>query len=138
MPEKQYHEVEIKSIFSEAKGVEETIVKEAESLGYGGEEIFAVRLSLEEALSNAIRHGNVGDVNKKIHIRFRVDMKCIDIYIGDEGTGFNPEAIPDPTSPEQLECPSGRGIMLMRAYMNQVEYNQRGNEVRLIKRSKAG
>ena len=138
MSEKQYHEVKIKSIFSEAKGVEDAIVEKAESLGYGGEEIFAVRLSLEEALSNAIRHGNVGDENKKIRIRFHVDMKCIDVFIGDEGTGFDPETIPDPTSPECLECPSGRGIMLMRAYMNQVEYNQRGNEVRLIKQSKAG
>jgi serine/threonine-protein kinase RsbW len=51
------------------------------------------------------------------------------VEIADEGSGFNPEQVPDPTDPENLECPSGRGIMLMRSYMNRVEYNAAGNKV---------
>lgn len=133
MPTQTYHEIEIPSEYPRAREIEEKIVSAAVNRGYKDEDIFALRLSLEEALTNAIVHGNRGDREKKVNIRYFVNANQIDIYIADEGTGFNPVVVPDPTAEENLENPNGRGIMLMRAYMNLVEYNDAGNVVHMVK-----
>ena len=93
---------------------------------------FAVRLALEEALSNAYRHGNAEDPTKSITLRYELDARRLVVEIEDEGTGFQPEAVPDPTATENLERPSGRGIMLIRSYMADVRYNERGNCLRMV------
>jgi len=118
--------------------LEDRVVAAAVKCGYKEESVFALRLSLEEALANAIRHGNAGDINKFISVRYRVLPERIDIYVADEGAGFDPLAVPDPTLTENLEQPTGRGIMLMRAYMNLVEYNEIGNVVHLVRLNQAG
>jgi len=133
MPSDTYQEIEISSNFSQARQAEQTIVAAAKKQGYDESDLFALQLSLEEALSNAIRHGNRQDSKKYINIRYHVSQERIDIYVADEGTGFDPTKIPDPTADENLENPHGRGIMLMRAYMNLVEYNQEGNVVHIVK-----
>lgn len=133
MPRNSFEKIEIVSVFPQAKQVEDLIVEQAEKLGYSEEDIFALRLSLEEALTNAIRHGNGQDPQKKVKIRYRAQPEEVEIYIADEGKGFDPSLVPDPTREDKLECPSGRGIMLMRAYMDLLEYNARGNEVHLVK-----
>jgi len=133
MPSDTYQEIEISSSFSQARQAEQTIVTAAENHGYVESDLFALQLSLEEALSNAIRHGNRQDSQKIINIRYHVSQERIDIYVADEGTGFDPTNVPDPTADENLENPHGRGIMLMRAYMNLVEYNQEGNVVHIVK-----
>ena len=133
MPRNSFEKIEIVSVFPQAKQVEDLIVEQAEKLGYSEEDIFALRLSLEEALTNAIRHGNGQDPQKKVKIRYRAQPEEVEIYIADEGKGFDPSLVPDPTREDKLECPSGRGIMLMRAYMDLLEYNVRGNEVHLVK-----
>jgi len=133
MPRNSFEKIEIVSVFPQAKQVEDLIVEQAEKLGYSEEDIFALRLSLEEALTNAIRHGNRQDPQKKVKIRYRARPEEVEIYIADEGKGFDPSLVPDPTREDKLECPSGRGIMLMRAYMDLLEYNTRGNEVHLVK-----
>lgn len=92
---------------------------------------FAVRLALEEAVSNASRHGNSGDPKKKLELRYRVKPGEIVIEVEDEGRGFDPGVVPDPTAEENLEIPSGRGLMLMRAYMSEVSFNEEGNRVTL-------
>ncbi len=133
MPRNSFEKIEIVSVFPQAKQVEDLIIEQAEKLGYSEEDIFALRLSLEEALTNAIRHGNGQDPQKKVKIRYRAQPEEVEIYIADEGKGFDPSLVPDPTREDKLECPSGRGIMLMRAYMDLLEYNVRGNEVHLVK-----
>jgi serine/threonine-protein kinase RsbW len=133
MPVHSFQEIEISSDFLQAKQVEDAIVDQALALGYNEENIFALRLSLEEAITNAIRHGNTQDITKKVRIRYAAGNDKIEIYIADEGKGFDPSAVPDPTMEDKLECPSGRGIMLMRAYMDFLEYNALGNEVHLVK-----
>jgi serine/threonine-protein kinase RsbW len=90
-------------------------------------DIFGVHLAMEEALVNAIRHGNRFDVAKRVHVSCRMSPQRLRVEIRDEGPGFVPEEVPDPTLPENLEVPSGRGIMLMRTYMSRVEYNACGN-----------
>jgi serine/threonine-protein kinase RsbW len=90
-------------------------------------EVHGIHLALEEALVNAIRHGNRSDINKRVHVACKLSASRLWVQIRDEGPGFNPEDVPDPTEPDRLEVPSGRGIMLMRAFMSRVEYNEIGN-----------
>jgi len=138
MAGQDYQEIQIRSTYSEARSVEDRIVEIAQGSGYDEESLFALRLSLEEALANAIHHGNVGDSSKKVCIRYHVSRDRIEIFVTDEGVGFDPGGVPDPTTATNLERACGRGIMLMRAYMNLVEYNQAGNAVHLVKFNKAG
>lgn len=123
----------ISTNLKEGRNLAEDILRHARQQGYDQDVCFAIRLALEEALINAIRHGNHCDPAKKINISAYVGADKTDITIADEGEGFNPDRVPDPTSDENLEKPGGRGIMLMKAYMDQVTFNRRGNEVRIIK-----
>jgi serine/threonine-protein kinase RsbW len=123
----------IQSNVSSAKSFENEVINEMISKGYGEEAVFALRLSLEEALTNAIQHGSRGKTYQSIHVGYRVTPELIEINIADEGDGFTPGNVPDPTTEEKLSIPSGRGILLMRAYMDVVEYNDQGNAVRLVK-----
>jgi len=95
--------------------------------------IFGVHLAVEEAVVNAIKHGNSSDQDKKVHIAYMVSDTCFRIEITDEGEGFDPGDVPDPTDDEHLEVPSGRGVMLMRYYMSMVEFNDQGNCVTMEK-----
>jgi len=101
--------------------------------GYDPDAVFGINLSLEEALTNAVRHGNAGDPDKTVTIRYFVDAERVVVMVRDEGNGFRPEAVPDPTADENLERPSGRGLMLMQSYLSQVTYSPRGNEVWMLK-----
>jgi serine/threonine-protein kinase RsbW len=96
-------------------------------------DVFSVRLALEEAIVNAIKHGNRLDGRKQVRVACKLSPDRLWIKIADEGPGFNPEKVPDPTDPANLENPGGRGIMLMRSYMTRVEYNDVGNVVEMEK-----
>lgn len=113
--------------------VMEHLLSELEAVDWIQEELFGVHLAVEEALVNAIRHGNKEDVNKQVRVLCRVATDRLLIEIEDEGTGFVPDDVPDCTEEENLEVPSGRGIMLMRSFMTRVEYNDQGNRVVLEK-----
>jgi serine/threonine-protein kinase RsbW len=105
-----------------------------QELDYDDDHIFAVRLALEEALVNAMKHGNAFDPNRSVHIWYRASAERIEIRVADEGGGFDPEQVPDPTADENLERPCGRGIMLMRCYMDEVTFSAEGNQVSMVKR----
>jgi serine/threonine-protein kinase RsbW len=96
-------------------------------------EIFAVHLATEEALVNAIRHGNGFDARKNVHFVCLLGGDRIHIEITDEGRGFDPSSLPDPTCDDHLHAPRGRGVMLMRAFMSRVEFNALGNRVTMEK-----
>ena len=93
---------------------------------------FAIRLALEEALSNAFKHGNKNDPAKVVRMQYSIEGDTIEIQIEDEGEGFDPTAVPDPTQQENLEIPAGRGIVLMRSFMSEVSFDPPGNRVRMI------
>jgi serine/threonine-protein kinase RsbW len=95
---------------------------------------FGVKLALEEALTNAVKHGNLCDATKQITVKYAVNDEKAAIIVRDEGGGFIPEKVPDPTTPDRLPHPNGRGIMLMRAYMDEVVFRDKGREVYFIKR----
>ncbi|MCC7292613.1 MAG: ATP-binding protein [Phycisphaerales bacterium] len=132
--ESTYVEVEFPSSLEEAKKPEADILRELRRCGYCNETTFAIKLTLEESLTNAVKHGNRCDPCKKVVIRYGINEDKACFIIRDEGPGFDPEAVPDPTAPERISVPSGRGIMLMRAYMDRVEYRDRGREVFFMKR----
>ncbi len=96
-------------------------------------EIFSIKLALEEALINAIKHGNQMDRAKKVRVQYRVSPDFFEVRVIDEGGGFDPSDVPDPTAVENLERPCGRGLMLMRHYMTNVVYNHSGNCVAMSK-----
>ena len=113
--------------------VERAVMEALERRGCGEEVLFAVRLALEEAVVNAIRHGNKLDPDKKILVSYLVEDARVTISVEDEGPGFDLDSVPDPTAEENLEADHGRGILLMRVYMDQVVYNEKGNRVTLTK-----
>jgi serine/threonine-protein kinase RsbW len=110
---------------------QERLLSRLESLGYSKEALHGVRLSLEEALINAIKHGNQLAKDKRVYVRFRLDERSFDIEIRDEGPGFDPDDVPDPTAPENLERPCGRGLLLMRHYMTECDFIPPGNVCRM-------
>jgi len=109
------------------------ILSELEKLGWNGRDHFGIELSLEESLSNAIRHGNKYDESKVVLVECKASAEQFWLRITDEGNGFQPQKVPDCTADENLECPGGRGLALMSAYMTSVEYNDRGNCVTMEK-----
>ena len=103
-------------------------------LGYSPRDVFAVRLGLEEALVNAIKHGNRGDPGKRVRVRYRVTAEEVRAEVEDQGLGFDPDAVDDPLDEAGLARPRGRGLLLMRHYFDGVCYNEPGNAVTLSKR----
>ena len=131
--EQDLEQIVIPSDLRAAKEPEQRILDELARQGYSEDARFAIKLALEEALTNAIKHGNRNDPRKHVTIRYRITPQRAIIAIRDEGRGFCPDNVPDPTADENLERPNGRGIMLMHAYMTRVRYNPAGNEVWLMR-----
>jgi serine/threonine-protein kinase RsbW len=109
------------------------LLVEAAANNFDGDDIFAIHLALEEAFLNAVQHGNKADATKQISIECLITPAKFDISITDQGTGFDPDVVPDPRSDENLHKLWGRGLLLMRSYMDVVEYNETGNCVHMIK-----
>ncbi len=108
-------------------------LRQLETLHWCRRDLFAVRLAVDEALVNAISHGNSLDETKQVHYCCRISPQKIRVEIADEGCGFDPDRLPDPTLPGHLGCPHGRGVMLMRAFMSRVEFREHGSQVVLEK-----
>jgi serine/threonine-protein kinase RsbW len=128
-----FTDVVIPSDTAEARRIQEDIELLLQARKASDQEVFSVRLALEEALVNAIKHGNEMDRSKKVYVSYRLCGDRLEVRITDEGRGFDPSDVPDPTAIENLERPCGRGLMLMRHYMTEVEYNQSGNSVSMAK-----
>jgi serine/threonine-protein kinase RsbW len=105
-----------------------------QSTGWTDREVFGIHMAVEEALVNAIQHGNQEDPTKSVHVRYRATPYKLRIEITDEGPGFQPKEVADPTCGDRLCEPHGRGLLLMRAYMSKVEYLGCGNCVVMEKR----
>ena len=112
------------------------ILTKLEAHRFGKDDMFAVHLTLEEAFLNAVKHGNRMDPTKKVMLEYLVDEEKVEIRMTDEGEGFDPQNIPDPRVGENLYRPEGRGLLLMNAYMDVVEYNERGNGLRMVRYKK--
>jgi serine/threonine-protein kinase RsbW len=128
---------EIRSDLSEGHKVQKQIIEGIEKLGFDQESTFAIKLAVEEALINAIKHGNKRDPRKKVRIVANVTAKRAEIIIEDEGPGFRRADVPDPTADENLCKCSGRGILLMENFMDQVQWSHGGRRVKLVKKNEA-
>jgi len=125
--------VVIESTSEAANRVCEKILSELEAQDFGQDNVFAVHLALEEVLTNALKHGNKMDPSREIKIDYSVSPEKVEVCVTDEGVGFNPGTVPDPRLGENLYKVNGRGLFLIRAYMDVVEYNERGNSVHMIR-----
>lgn len=130
---RDYQEIIVDNDLAAAKTPEERILREVTANGYCENAAFAIKLALEEAITNAFRHGNKCDPCKHIHVRYRVTPEVVEIEVSDEGEGFSPDEVPDPTQPGFIDRPHGRGIMLMKAYLDEVVFSGSGNSVRMVK-----
>ena len=106
--------------------------------GHGRKIQLNLRVSLTEALSNAMLYGNGRDPEKRVRVEVVVREWEIEARITDQGVGFNPRRIPDPTAPDNLAKSRGRGLFLMRELMDEVYFNEQGNKVTLILRLEPG
>ena len=115
-------ELVIASRFENIEIAERTLLDLCRRAGCNGDEEYWLVSALREALANAVRHGNGQDPNQDVRVFFTIESATVTIRVEDEGEGFEPADIPDPTAPENLLRPSGRGIFYMRQFMNRVEF----------------
>lgn len=105
--------------------------------GISEEAAFGIDLAVREAVTNAVLHGNQQAENKIVDITLKSSPDAVEIIVHDQGDGFNPEEVPDPTAAENILKTSGRGIFLMRTFMDEVDWSIRpggGTTVRMVKR----
>jgi serine/threonine-protein kinase RsbW len=95
---------------------------------------FVVRVALCEALANAIVYGNQLDPAKSVEVRVEVGEERLSLYVRDEGEGFDPAQIPDPTAPDRVGLSNGRGLFMIRQLVDEVHFNERGNAICMIMR----
>jgi serine/threonine-protein kinase RsbW len=104
---------------------------------YDDESVFAIKLATEEVLINAVKHGNKGDAAKSVTVDVTINRKQFEITVHDQGAGFNRKSVPDPTAEENLDKPSGRGLLLIESYMDSVKYTDKGRRVKMVRKNRA-
>ncbi len=119
----------ISSTCEEASQLINTVLDQLRQHGWREDDIFAVHVALQESLSNAIKHGNRYDPSRTIYVTCRLTQQFFEASVKDEGAGFDPTKVPDPTLPENLDLPSGRGLRLITGFMDQVEFHNGGRQI---------
>jgi serine/threonine-protein kinase RsbW len=125
------HEQTILGVRDSFDEVQESVLDLMREFNYSDHDLFSVRVAFEEALANALLHGHQGDTSNKIKVWWYVDDEIVELDVIDQGRGYDPETIPDPTANENLTLPSGRGLAMIRAFMCEVSVNDRGNHVKM-------
>ena len=126
----------LESTLKSVDTAEAAVAAEAQKAGFTTEEVEGIGMAIRECMVNAVVHGNRYSRKKHVHLAVEPSPSRIVVTIGDEGEGFNLASLPDPTSPENLLRQSGRGILLIRAFMDEFDVHPRpggGTEVRLVK-----
>ncbi|MDD5459344.1 MAG: ATP-binding protein [Phycisphaerae bacterium] len=126
--------ITIPSTSSAVSSVVSKVLSVLEESLFEKDDIFAVHLALEEALVNAINHGNKMDSQKEVAISYSVDQDVAEISVTDQGNGFSPGYVPDPRCGENLYKAGGRGLFLIKSYMDKIDFNEKGNCICMVKR----
>ncbi|MGA2501418.1 MAG: ATP-binding protein [Tepidisphaeraceae bacterium] len=121
------------SDFAEARRAQKKVISAVQQHGYDADSVFAIQLALEEAVINAIKHGNKFDRKKNVTVEALVSDDRVEISVEDEGCGFDRACVPDPLAEENIERLHGRGLLLMEAYMDDVRYSKGGRRVHLLR-----
>lgn len=130
-------ELELESRIESIAHAAEVAAQVVRRLGFNDEAAFGVDMAVREAVTNAVLHGNRQDAAKKVEVSFRGSDDVLEITVRDRGTGFDLDNVPDPTDPQNLMKASGRGILFMRTFMDEVEYLRHpegGTVVRMTKK----
>jgi serine/threonine-protein kinase RsbW len=121
---------------------EEAVLHEAQALGFDEDDLHRIGMSVRECMVNAVVHGNRYNTRKKIHLKVERTPGRLAIHIADEGEHFDMSKVPDPLATDNLMRDSGRGLLLMQAFMDEFQVRPcqpRGTEVKLVKyAAKAG
>ena len=125
--------IELPSERGASRLIMEQLLEQLGVHGWSPSDIFAIHLAAEEAIVNAIVHGNKLDPSKVVQVACFVSPTLARIEVTDEGSGFDPASVPDCRLEDRLEAPNGRGVMLMRTFMTRIEYSARGNRVLMEK-----
>src|SRR6266849_93237 len=115
---------------------EQTVLREAEVLGFDEDDLHRIGISVRECMVNAVVHGNRYNARKKVHLKISRTPERLEVLIGDEGEHFDVSKLPDPRADENLLRQSGRGLLMMQAFMDEFVVRQReplGTEVKLVK-----
>lgn len=107
----------------------DAVLRELERRAWSSKDLFAVQLALEEAIANAVEHGNRRDSAKKVDVSAEISVERVLLSVRDEGEGFDEFATPNPTLAENLEIPTGRGLLLIRNFMTNVWRGSGGAEI---------
>ena len=129
-------ETTLESTLESVDKAESLVTEEAAKLGFEEDEQQQIGMAVRECVVNAVVHGNRYNKNKVVHLDIEATEQRLAVTVGDEGQGFDIASLPDPTSPENLLRQSGRGLLLIRAFMDEFDMHPRtggGTEVRLVK-----
>ena len=124
--------IKIESRISNIRIVENAIDSTTSEIGISADNYGKILVSTLEAVNNAILHGNNSDPGKIVEILISFKNSELSITVKDEGLGFKPEKVPDPTIPENIESINGRGVFLMSRLADKLTFNKRGNTVKMI------
>ena len=122
-------------VFTEAdiEPVVTVIVDAMNEYGFSSECCLSMQMAISELCINAVCHGTCGDPSKKVIVTYTISSQKLRVAIQDEGTGYNPAAIPDPTLPENIHKPSGRGLYTAVRYCDECNVIEPGNCVEVVK-----
>ena len=115
---------------------EQTVLREAEVLGFDEDDLHRIGISVRECMVNAVVHGNRYNARKKVHLKVSRAPDRLTVWVADEGDGFDPASLPDPLAGENLLRQSGRGVLMMQAFMDEFQICNRapqGTEVKMVK-----
>jgi serine/threonine-protein kinase RsbW len=126
--------IEIPSAPEATPSVRQRVTEHLRANGFGEEDMKGIGVALEEALLNAILHGNRNDPARTVRVAYGTADDILHVLVSDEGPGFDPAAVPDPTLPENLERPGGRGLLLILHYMSGALVLGKGNDLLMWKR----
>ena len=124
-------DLRIESEIGKLRVVENAIDTLTSDAGISQDSYGKILISILEAVNNAIIHGNKSDINKFVEIKFILESGNLIVTVTDEGKGFRPSEIPDPTRKENIESLDGRGVFLMSKLADEIKFNRKGNSVKM-------
>jgi serine/threonine-protein kinase RsbW len=128
------HSMVVESTATAVLGVCKKIMAELGTSGFSQNDVFAIHLALEEALTNSVKHGNKMDPTKKVTVDYCIDANKFEVTVTDEGKGFDPAGVPDPRCGNNIYKADGRGLLLIRSYMDEVKFSNSGNSIHMVRR----
>ena len=129
--------LDLRNDLTEIEASVEQLMEKAREVGFDDDRLrLNFRVGLTEALANAMLYGNSRDPRKLVHIEAHFTPEEVSVRVTDEGHGFDPQQVTDPTLPSKRRRVGGRGLFLIRKLMDHVEFNERGNSIRMVLHSR--